>query len=119
MMSISKILLICYFVATKFSELQQYENVQERDAAFKLVKKEFEVELHKQDGFQMIDDNYKQKVWDNLFYTRTVTQNIISIAVGIEICLYVLGAIYLTSVLVEFVYNTIKKASGYPQEERA
>jgi predicted small integral membrane protein len=105
MMSISKIILICYFLATKFSELQQYENKADRDAAFKLVKKEFEIELHKEDGFQMIDDIYKQRVWDRLFYERTLIQNLVTI----ELCLYILGALYLTVVFCKCVLYRIKK----------
>lgn len=109
-MSLSKIILIFYFLATKFSELRQYENLEERNAKFELVKKEFQFEVSKQDGFQMIDANYKQKVWDNLFYSRTLTQNIIIAAVAIELLLFFLTAVYLTVDLVEFLYIRIKKA---------
>jgi hypothetical protein len=113
MISISKIILIWYFIATKFSELEKYED---QDAQFKLIKEEFQTELYKQDGFQMVDANYKEKVWSNLFYTRTLTQNIITMAVGIEIFLYFLTALYLTVVLAEFFYIKIKKACKSTQE---
>jgi hypothetical protein len=110
MMSLSKIILIFYFLATKFSELLQYENIEERNAKLELVKNELQFEVSKQDGFQMIDANYKQKVWDNLFYSRTLTQNIITAAVAIELLVYFLTAVYLTVVLVKFLYIRIKKA---------
>jgi hypothetical protein len=103
-MSISKIILIFYFLATKFSELRQYENLEERNAKLELVKKEFQIEVSKQDGFQMVDANYKQKVWDNLLYSRTVTQNIITIAVFIEICLFFL--VFL--LLLNDIYDSVK-----------
>ena len=109
-MSLSKIILIFYFLTTKFSELLQYENIEERNAKLELVKKELQFEVSKQDGFQMIDANYKQKVWDYLFYSRTLTQNIITVAVAIELLVYFLTAVYLTVVLVKFLYIRIKKA---------
>ena len=95
-MSISKIILICYFVVSRVQDAIQDgriqmdsripENRENIDSEFQLIKKELEIELlKKQDGFQMVDSNYKQKVWDKLFYKRTVYQNIITISTGVEL----------------------------------
>jgi len=71
-----------------------------------LIKKELEIELlKKQDGFQMVDSNYKQKVWDKLFYKRSVDQNIITIAIAVEIFLGILVAIHLIISLIQVVYR--------------
>ena len=107
-MSISKIILICYFIVSRFQDAIQHEKPEDIDAEFQLIKKELEIELlKKQEGFQMVDSNYKQKVWDKLFYKRTVQQNIITIAAAIEILLFILVGIYLTILLVEF-FNSIR-----------
>jgi hypothetical protein len=103
MISISKIILICYFLVSRFQDSLQHEKHEEFESEFELIKKELEIELlKKQDGFQMVDSNYKQKVWDKLFYKRTVNQNIITISTFIEIFLFILVGIS----LVEFFNMT-------------
>ena len=95
MMSISKIILISYFIVSRFQDAIQHENPEDFESEFQIIKKELEIELlKKQEGFQMVDSNYKQKVWDKLFYKRSVQQNIITIA-AVEI--------FLAISLVEFV----------------
>jgi hypothetical protein len=122
-MSISKIIKIFYFLVrrskisyfliSRFQDAIQHEKPEEIDAEFQLIKKELEIELlKKQEGFQMVDSNYKQKVWDVLFYKRSIKQNIITIATGMEILLF----IYLTVASLKFFYNTIKKAFKYRQQ---
>jgi hypothetical protein len=94
MISISKIILICYFLVSRFQDSLQHEKHEDFEFEFELIKKELEIELlKKQDGFQMVDSNYKQKVWDKLFYKRTVNQNIITISTGVELFLFILVGI--------------------------
>jgi len=102
-MSISKIILICYFIVSRFQDALQHENREDFDSEIELIKKELEIEILKnQDGFQMIDSNYKQKVWDKMFY-KGVDQKIVTVATFINIFLF----IYLILSLVEF-FNSIR-----------
>ena len=106
-MSISKIILICYFMVGRFQDVIEHEKREDMDSEFELFEKELKIEatkeLTKQDGFQMVDSAYKQKVWDKMFYKRTVKQNIITIAVGIEIFLFIVVCIYLIISLLQFI----------------
>jgi len=103
MISISKIILISYFLVSRFQDAIQHEKREDIESEFQLIKKELEIELlKKQDGFQMVDSNYKQKVWDKLFYERSVHQNIITIAIAVEIFLGILVAIHL---IIQVVYR--------------
>jgi len=106
MISISKIILISYFLVSRFQDAIQHEKREDIECEFQLIKKELEIELlKKQDGFQMVDSNYKQKVWDKLFYKRSVDQNIITIAIAVEIFLGILVAIHLIISLIQVVYR--------------